>query len=187
MQDVARGAALAFNASVVLRIGGAVFVACPDDRLQSLYYRVDAGLRAVWRHLRGSDIHPRVVREAEDANRALGEQARALCLPAEFLRGYRDLAAAALAHFARHETVSQDEMSALALETVGFLEAGVDSARDAVAFERSCQAATEALLAGWADDSLSTMREVRRQTDVWALSYQRFVTPEPGNDPDVAD
>ncbi|MFV0136080.1 hypothetical protein ACLGIH_23205 [Streptomyces sp. HMX87] len=187
MQDVARGAALAYNASVVLRIGSAVFVVCPDDRLQSLYYRVDAGVRAVWRHLRGSDIHPGILQGAEEANRTLWQQARALPLPEEFLAGYHDLAAGALAHFGRNEAVSRDDMSTRATETVGFLEAGVDSAEGAVAFERSCQAATDSLLESWADDPLSTMRKVRRETDVWALAYQRFVRPELGRGHGVTD
>ncbi|KFG75594.1 hypothetical protein [Streptomyces mutabilis] len=187
MQDTARGVALAFNASAVLRIGGAVFAACPDERLRSLYYRMDAGMRAVWRHLRGSDIHPRVVAEAEDANRALGEQSRALGLPEEFLRGHRDLVATALAHFAGREEASQEDMSARAVETAGFLEAGVGSAQGAVDFERSCQVAAQSLLQGWADDPLSTMRKVRRETGVWALAYQGFVTPVPGAEPDIAD
>ncbi|MGC9497057.1 hypothetical protein [Streptomyces sp. WG7] len=187
MRGSARGADLAFDASVVLRIGGAVFAACPDDSIRSLHYRVDGGVRAVWRHLRGSGIHPGVVREAEDANRALGEQAQALRLPEGFLGGYRALAAAALARFAGHEAVSREEMSARAVETVGFLEAGAGGAQGAVAFERSCQAATESLLEGWADDPLSTMRAVRRETGVWALAYQRFVTPESRTDRDIAD
>ncbi|MBG0853377.1 hypothetical protein I2W78_16355 [Streptomyces spinoverrucosus] len=187
MQDLARGADLAYNASVVLRIGSAVFVACPDDRLQSLYYRVDGGVRSVWRHLRGSEIHPRLVQEAEEANRQLWEQAPALPLPEEFLAGYRDLAAAALAYLDRDEAVSRDEMSARAIETVGFLEAGLDSAAGAVDFERSCQAATELLLESWAEDPLSTMRRVRRETDVWALAYQRFVRPELGLGHGISD
>ncbi|MEV8242404.1 hypothetical protein AB0R01_01445 [Streptomyces rochei] len=187
MQNAARGAALASNASVVLRMGGAVFVACPDDRLQSLYYRLDAGMRAVWRHLRGSDIHPGVVREAEEANRALGEQSRALGLPQEFVLGYRDLAATALAHFARREEVSREEVCTRALEVVGFLETEVADAQGAVEFERSCQVAVGSLLEGWADDPLATMRKIRHETGVWALAYQRFVAPAPGADPDVAD
>ncbi|MET8790422.1 hypothetical protein ACI2LF_40700 [Kribbella sp. NPDC020789] len=181
MQDLARGAALAYDASVVLRIGSAVFVACPDERLQSLYYRVDGGVRSVWRHLRGSEIHPRLLQEAEEANGKLWEQASALPLPEEFLAGYRDLAAATLAHLDRDEAMSRDEISARAIETVGFLEAGLDTAAGAAVFERSCQAATESLLGVWAEeDPLSTMRRLRRETDVWALAYQRFVRPELG-------
>ncbi|MFJ8637402.1 hypothetical protein [Streptomyces sp. NPDC093568] len=180
MQDLARDAALAYDASVVLRIGSAVFVVCPDERLQSLYYRVDGGVRCVWRHLRGSEIHPRLLQEAEEANRKLWEQASALPLPEEFLAGYRDLAAAALAHLDRDEAMSRDEISAYAIETVGFLEAGLDTAAGAVVFERSCQAATESLLEVWAEDPPSTMRRLRRETDVWALAYQRFVRPELG-------
>ncbi|AXL88550.1 hypothetical protein C4J65_09570 [Streptomyces sp. CB09001] len=187
MQDAARGVALAFNASAVLRTGGAVFAACPDERLRSLYYRMDAGMRAVWRHLRGADIHPGVVAEAEDANRVLGEQSRELGLPEEFLGSYRDLAATALADFAGREEVSQEDVSALAVEAVGFLEAGVASAQGAVDYERSCQVAIRSLLQGWADDPLSTMRKVRRETGVWALAYQRFVTPVPRGNPDIAD
>ncbi|SNT18875.1 hypothetical protein [Actinacidiphila glaucinigra] len=180
MQDLARGAALAYNASMVLRIGSAVFVACPDDRLQSLYYRVDGGVRSVWRHLRGSTIDPRLMQEAQEANRKLWEQAPAFPLPQDFLVGYRDLAALALAYLDRDEAVSRDEMSARAIETVGFLEAGLGSAAGAVDFERSCQAATELLLQGWAEDPMATMRRVRSESGVWALAYQRFVRPELG-------
>ncbi|MEU4979379.1 hypothetical protein [Streptomyces sp. NPDC021969] len=178
---------MAHQASVALRIGGAVFAACPDDGLRSLYYRVDGGLSAVWRRLRGSDIHAGVGRAAEEANRLLGTRARALRLPEEFLRGYQDLAGAALARLARHEAVTRDGMSARAVETVGFLEAGVDGAQGAVAFERSCQAAADSLLEGWDDDPLSTMRAVRRETGVWALAYQRFVAPDAMAGPDTAD
>lgn len=71
-------------------------------------------------------------------------------------------------------------MSARAVEAVGFLEAGVGSAAGAIEFERLCQATTESLLQGWAEDPLATMRRVRRETDVWALAYQRFVRPELG-------
>ncbi|MFJ6914965.1 hypothetical protein ACIQUX_13535 [Streptomyces sp. NPDC101133] len=187
MQGPVHDAASAHHASVALRIGGAIFAACPDDLLQSLYYRLDGGLSAVWRHLRGSEIHPGVVRAAEEANRVLGTQARALRLPEEFLRGYQCLAGAALARFTRHEAGTRDETGARAVEAVGFLEAGVDGAEGAVAFERSCQAATDSLLEGWAVDPLSTVRAVRRETGVWALAYQRFVTPEAVTDPDTAD
>ncbi|MDA4889454.1 hypothetical protein PFZ55_21430 [Streptomyces sp. MS2A] len=180
MQNLARGAALAYDASVVLRIGSAVFVVCADERLQSLYYRVDGGVRSVWRHLRGSEIHPRLLREAEEANDKLWEQASALPLSEDFLAGYRDLAAAALGHLDRDEAMSRDEISARAIETVGFLESGLDTAAGAVVFERSCQAAAGSLLEGWAEDPLSTMRRLRRETDVWALAYQRFVRPELG-------
>ncbi|WP_147481277.1 hypothetical protein [Streptomyces shenzhenensis] len=165
---------------MVLRIGGAVFVACPDERLQAVYYRVDAGVRAVWRHLRGSGIDPGLVRAAEEANHKLGEHASALTVPVEFVTGFRDLAAAALGQLARLEAVFRQELSTRAVETVGFLEHGLESAMGAVEFERSCQAATESLLDGWADDPVSTMRRVRRETDVWSLAYQRYVRPELG-------
>lgn len=73
-------------------------------------------------------------------------------------------------------------MSARAIETIGSLEAGLGSAAGAVDFERSCQAAAESLLEGWAEDPMSTMRRVRRETGVWApaLAYQRFARPELG-------
>ncbi|MDX3097739.1 hypothetical protein PV417_24885 [Streptomyces sp. ME19-03-3] len=118
--------------------------------------------------------------EAEEANRTLWEQAPALPLPRDFLVGYRHLAAAALAHVGGGEAVSRVEMSARAIETVGFLEAGLGSAEGAVDFERSCQAAAAFLLEGWAEDPMSTMRRVRHETDVWALAYRRLARPELG-------
>ncbi len=58
--------------------------------------------------------------------------------------------------------------------------------------ERSCQAAAESLLEGWAEDPLFTMRRVRRGTDVWvdaafgasvgpvvALGYQQLGKKNP--------
>ncbi|MFD8448380.1 MULTISPECIES: hypothetical protein [Streptomyces] len=76
MQGPVHDAVSAHHVSVALRIGR---------------------LSAVWRHLRGSEVHPGVVRAAEDANRVLGTRARALRLPGEFLRSYQGLADAVLA------------------------------------------------------------------------------------------
>ncbi|MFF4207965.1 hypothetical protein ACFYZE_01085 [Streptomyces sp. NPDC001796] len=117
---------------------------------------------------------------AEKANRKLGEQAAALTVPEEFVTGFRDLAAASLGQLARGESVSRQELSTRAVETVGFLERDLGSATGAVDFERSCQATTESLLEGWGDDPSATLRRVRRETDVWALAYQRYVRPELG-------
>ncbi|MFJ1730680.1 hypothetical protein [Streptomyces sp. NPDC088254] len=183
MQETPHGPDLAYSASLALRIGGAVFVACPDERLQAVYYRVDAGVRAVWRHLRGSEINQELLRSAEQANHELVRRASALTVPEEFVTGFRDLAAASLGQLARGEAVSRDELSSRAVEVAGFLESGLQSAAGAVDFERSCQASCESLLGSWADDPLSTMRRVRRETDVWALSYQRFVRPEVSSQP----
>jgi hypothetical protein len=180
MQDAARQAVLVYSASLVLRIGGAVFVACPDDRLQSVYYRADAGVRSIWRHLRGSVVDPGLVRAAREAGRSLADQASALSVPPEFVLGFRDLSETALAQLEGDETASHDEMAARAVAAVRFLESGLASAEGAVDFERSCQAATESMMAGWTDDPLSTIRRIRRETGVWALAYQRFVRPEPG-------
>lgn len=107
MQDLAGDAALAYDASVVLRIGSAVVSgrASPVPVLPR-----GRGVRSVWRHLRGSEIHPRLLQEAEEANGKLWEQASALPLPEEFLAGYRDLAAATLAHLDRDEAMSRDEI-----------------------------------------------------------------------------
>ncbi|MDG9721344.1 MULTISPECIES: hypothetical protein [unclassified Streptomyces] len=188
MQRSVHGADLARDASVVLRIGGAVFGACPSDRLRSLYYRVDAGARAAWRHLRGSAPHPGVGQDAQQANIELWERASALPLPAEFLTGYRDLATAALVRLYHDETVmSRAETAARAIETVGFLEAGREGAAGAVDFERSCQASSDSLLEGWAEDPLPVLRRLRRQTDVWALAYQRFAGPGHGPGHDTVD
>ncbi|MGV9629997.1 hypothetical protein [Streptomyces sp. NPDC003487] len=183
MPNAAHRPELAYNASLALRVGGAVFAACPDERLQGVYYRVDAGVRAAWRQLRGSAIDRELLRSAEAANCELVRRASALGVPEEFVAGFRDLAAASLGQLARGEVVSRAELSSRAVEVAGFLEAAPVSAAGAVDFERSCQAACASLLDSWADDPVSAMRRVRRETDVWAVSYQRFVRPQPGSYP----
>ncbi|MFD5905603.1 hypothetical protein ACFWHG_29510 [Streptomyces microflavus] len=180
MQESTHGPALAYSASLSLRIGSAIFVACPDDRLQAEYYQVDAGVRSVWRHLRGSAVSPELVRAAEKANRSLWEQAADLAVPVEFVAGFRDLAAASLAQLSGSQALSHEEASARAVASAGVLEEGMESAAGAQDFERSCQTATNSMLEGWADDPLSTVKRIRRETDVWALAYQRFVRPELG-------
>ncbi|WP_159046577.1 hypothetical protein [Streptomyces sp. XY413] len=61
----------AYGCSAAERVDGALFAACVNDRARQVFYRMDAGIRIIWRSLRGYGLNVHVLDDAARANEAL--------------------------------------------------------------------------------------------------------------------
>ncbi|USQ88784.1 hypothetical protein NFX46_36580 [Streptomyces phaeoluteigriseus] len=172
--------AVLFGCSAVARVGGAVFVVASDEeRLQQLYYRVDAGVSAIWRSFRGYELRESLLADAASANEKFSGEFPPALLPREFMADYSRLARKLFRALpAGQSTVTGTDFSEIALRAAGTLAAGVPAAREAAEFERSCQEEAARILSGDGPVEESAVREIRKRSGVWALQYQRLVRPQ---------
>ncbi|MEU6622857.1 hypothetical protein ABZ926_19115 [Streptomyces litmocidini] len=181
MRDLTNAAPFAFVGSLLVRIGGSVFVACRSRAVEELFYRVDTGARSVWPYCRGAFVSDELLANATEACHALEQDVRNVSLPTEFTLAYTELAASFLSCLATGSVPSQQAVVDRASSAVDVLASGLETAVGARDFERACQEDACQILTGWEQDSLAAVRQLRRRTDEWALVYQRFVRPELGS------
>ncbi|SHI03995.1 hypothetical protein [Streptomyces sp. 3214.6] len=172
--------AVLFGCSSVDRMGGAVFVVASDEeRLQQLYYRVDAGVSAIWRTFRGYELRERLLADAASANERLSSDFPPEWLPREFVADYSQLVRNLFRSLPVAESaVTETDFSAVALRAAGCLAENVSAAREALEFERTCQEEAMSILSGEGPVEEAVVREIRKRSGVWALEYQRLVRPQ---------
>ncbi|MEV5903612.1 hypothetical protein [Streptomyces sp. NPDC052127] len=171
--------AVLFGCSAAARVGGAVFVVASDEeRLQQLYYRVDAGISAIWRAFRGYDLRESVLADAASANEKLSGEFPPAWLPREFVADYSRLVRKLFGALpAAQSTATGTEFSEIALRAAECLAENVSPARQAVEFEQACQEDAARILSGDGPVEESAVREIRKRSGAWALEYQGLVRP----------
>ncbi|MFF8973201.1 hypothetical protein [Streptomyces sp. NPDC014995] len=171
--------AVLFGCSAAARVGGAVFVIASDEeRLQQLYYRVDAGVSAIWRAFRGYELRERLLADAASANEKLSGEFPPALLPRDFVADYSRLVRNLFRALpAAESTATEADFSEIALRAAECLAESVPAARGAVEFEQSCQDEAARILSGEGPVEESVVREIRKRSGVWALEYQRLVRP----------
>lgn len=181
MRDLTNGAPFAFVGSLLVRIGGSIFVACRNTATEEFFYRVDTGTRSVWPYCRGAIVSDELLADAAEACDALERDVSNVSVPADFTRAYTELASSFLACLTTGSVPSQRDVVDRALSALDILASELITAAGAGNFERACQEDARQILTGWDQDSLATVRQLRRKTDEWALAYQRFVRPDLGS------
>ncbi|MET9949375.1 hypothetical protein [Streptomyces sp. NPDC006341] len=112
--------------------------------------------------------------DASEANELLVGNIPSIRISREFVTAYVRINRA-LFKALQGESTSAGEFASLASSAAEKLDRTLGRTPEVATFEEECQAQSSTLLAGGMDEG--SAREIRTLSGVWALKYQRFITP----------